>query len=277
MYNVDDYKDMIQDAFEKRDLVGKNHDYFSRIRGQIRAITDTKEEYEALRDDILGHYQKNRGSQTVYSFRMTKDKDSNKYNQEVGDKVVEYRKKEGDAININHDVVSGVNGNKFSVGFNKDFSKNEPCFEYEHIREMDNSSLKYFWTLGKNGVMITKYDVNSNEELPTKPHPKYGKVYMQNVMISDAVSYDNMYAPLHHDMFRNSEYGEEYSKILKENMKNNIYTSWEEHEKPLYDKFESKYHDECVELLDSNMQKAGLINQVTGEPLFKFAFAKSGR
>ena len=259
-FNEENVKVWIEEALVKKGIMVKNHDYFSRIRGQIRAITDSKEEYEALRDDILNSYQSRFDNNNPYTIRFNDNPLPSRFGGDVTDKVI-----------LTSDSDKITSSKKWSEGYHTNFDEKESCYDGipSHLKSLEQTGLKYYWVLGKNGVIICKYNARSYDDLPrnaknqinTQPR-LIDALDKHNEKVIDFYVYDAV-AQLH-----------EISKT------NNIKFNSEEYkqlEKQLWDKSKNVRCGELVDNLNSCLANEGLTNQNTGEPLFDVKFIKNGK
>lgn len=256
MLDKNDYKELIFYALMEKGIIGKNHDYFSRIRGQIRAITDSKEEYQALRDDILNSYQNRFDNNNPYTIRFNDNPIPSRFGGNVTDKV-----------KFTSDPDKIVDSKKWSEGYHTNFDEKESCYNADHLKKLERSGLKYYWVLGKNGLIISKYNAENHDELPRdsenninaqprlvtaleKHNEKVNEIYVQNVVV-----------PLQKVSNIEDIGTEDYRKKESE----------------YWAKTKTEYTSELIDNLNSCLMNEGLTNQRTGEPLFNVKFIKNGK
>lgn len=229
-------------------------------------MTDSKEEYKALRDDILGAYKNYRTKDRTYHIRLSTEDGASRFPSAPSEEVIYV--KASAPPNPNHEL--GVKGDIFCAGMNQDFSMKESCFYPYHVKEMDNYGIKYFWTLGKNGLMITKMNANGYDELPRNIK---GQVDT-NPRISRAMRNQN---DKFLDRFFASEQNKENHRNIVRAGKGEItFQEQKELETELHNKFKSKYCKECIDDLDSCLKGEGLYNTISGERLFQFTYVRTG-
>lgn len=161
--NINYYENEILKALHNHKVIDSNLygkcNYQTRIRQLLRDITDNKEEYESLRDSILGAYEERDKGKTYYGTTVSKfnstiwaGKDS-----KVGDNV----KSKGE---ISQDMIDKASENDliynephfFSLGHTQDEVNKSCFFDDSDIQNSARYKSKFVWSLGKDGLMISK-------------------------------------------------------------------------------------------------------------------------
>ena len=128
----------------------KHGAYFTRIRHTLKQVTDTKEEYETLRDDIFKFYLETRHRKTERLIMKTTDGKFFDTSDNDADSVY-YTDEMKDATDILY------------TGHNHPLPNGDSCVQssndlYSQVLQLS----KYAWTIGKDGLMITKLDYGGN-------------------------------------------------------------------------------------------------------------------